>query len=70
MFLFSSMIGFGLGPTVIALITDRVFGYDAAIKYSLAIVAAVAMPLGLLIFAKGRKAFAAEVAAMEGPAAL
>ncbi len=65
MFLFSSMIGFGLGPTAIALITDKVFGYDEAIKYSLAIVAAVAMPLGLIIFKMGQKAFAAEVVAME-----
>lgn len=66
MFLFSSMVGFGLGPTAIAALTDFAFGDDRALRYALAIVGAVAMPLAILIFRRGERRFAEEVAAMEG----
>ena len=43
------MIGLGLGPSVIAVTTDYVFGYDAAIGKSIAVCAALLCPLGALI---------------------
>ena len=45
----SNLIGLGLGPTVIAMTTDYVFGYDAAIGKSIAVCAAVLCPLGAFI---------------------
>jgi MFS family permease len=62
LFLFSSMIGFGLGPLAIALLTDKVFGDDRSIKYSLAAVAAVVVPVALLIFRYVQPHFEREVA--------
>ena len=45
----ANLIGLGLGPTVIAMTTDYVFGYDAALGKSIALCAAVLCPLGALI---------------------
>ncbi len=46
-----NVIGLGLGPTSVALITDHVFGDQMALKYSLVITASVALPIaiGLLV---------------------
>lgn len=41
----ANLIGLGLGPTVIALATDYVFGYDAAIGKSIALCAAILCPV-------------------------
>jgi MFS family permease len=50
-FFFLNLAGIGLGPTVVALFTDRVFHDDLAVKYSLAAVAVMAAPLsGLLLW--------------------
>jgi len=45
----ANLIGLGLGPTVIALATDYVFGYDAAIGKSIALCAAILCPLAAII---------------------
>lgn len=45
----ANLIGLGLGPTVIAMTTDYVFGYDAALGKSIAVCAAVLCPIGALI---------------------
>jgi len=42
----SQSIGFGIGPTAIALITDKVFGNPNMVGYSLAIVASFASAVG------------------------
>ena len=49
----ANLIGLGLGPTVVALMTDYVFGYDAAIGKSLALAGALLCPLGGLILWHG-----------------
>jgi MFS family permease len=36
-----ALLGYGFGPLAVALITQRVFGYDSAVRYAMAIVAAV-----------------------------
>jgi MFS family permease len=48
-FFFLNLAGIGLGPTVVALITDHVFHDDIAVKYSLVIVALLAAPLAALL---------------------
>ena len=47
--LVANLIGLGLGPTLIAMTTDYVFGYDAAIGKSIALCAAVLCPLAAVI---------------------
>jgi MFS family permease len=60
-FLVVTLLGLGIGPTAIALITDRVFGDDNALRYSIAIVTAVALPLSAIILSFGLRAFAQSV---------
>ncbi|MDB5427294.1 MAG: transporter, partial [Phenylobacterium sp.] len=64
-FLAANLIGLGLGPTAIALVTDKVFHDDAALRYGLAIVTAVALPVSALILTLGLKPFARAVEASE-----
>jgi len=45
----ANLIGLGLGPTIIALTTDYVFGYDAAIGKSIALCTVILCPLAALI---------------------
>lgn len=54
-FLGANLLGLGLGPTVVALLTDFVFQDDAAIGKSLALTAAILGPLAIGIIASGRK---------------
>jgi MFS family permease len=42
-----SVIGGGLGPTVIALLTDRIFGDEAMLRYAMALFVAVVGPIGI-----------------------
>ncbi|WP_439815800.1 spinster family MFS transporter [Zavarzinia sp. CC-PAN008] len=53
-----TLIGLGLGPTVMALVLDHVFGYDQAVGMAVAIVAAVALPLAGVLFWLGMAPFA------------
>jgi len=48
-----NIIGLGLGPTVVAVMTDYLFGYDQAVKYSLALLNAGAAPLAAFILWRG-----------------
>ena len=61
LFLFN-FVGFGLGPTFIALITDHVFGSEEHLRYSLALAALVMEPLAVYIFWKGMKPYGEIVA--------
>lgn len=54
--LVANLIGMGLGPTVVALMTDYVFGDDAAIGKSIALATAVLCPVAALILWRGRPA--------------
>ncbi len=55
--LITSTVGFGLGPIAIALVTDKFFHDDLALRYSLAVVAAIAVPLAILFFRLSEKSF-------------
>jgi hypothetical protein len=52
-FLVLSVVSGTLGPTAVALVTDRAFGEDAALRYSLSIVTATGMLLTAAVLAAG-----------------
>jgi MFS family permease len=52
-----NLIGLGIGPTAVALVTDKVFGYDAAVRYSLLIVPVAAYILAAILFLIGLRAY-------------
>jgi MFS family permease len=52
-----NMIGLGLGPTAVALFTQRVFRQDDALKYSLAIVTSAACVLAVVLLYSCLKPF-------------
>lgn len=56
-----NLIGLGIGPTAIALVTDRVFGYDAALRYSLAIVPALGYLSAGALFWVGLRSYTASL---------
>lgn len=56
-FFFLNLAGIGLGPTVVALVTDRVFHDDLAVRYSLVVVAAIAAPLSALLLWRALRPF-------------
>lgn len=57
----ANLVGMGLGPTAFALVTDYVFHDDASLRYSIAIVAAIALPLAAVVLSLGLKPFARSV---------
>ncbi|MEQ3651402.1 MFS transporter [Hyphomonas sp.] len=61
-FFVANLIGLGLGPTVIALVTDFGFGNDAALRYSLFTVSGIALPVAGLILTLGMPAYRRSVA--------
>ncbi|MBL8771583.1 MAG: MFS transporter [Phenylobacterium sp.] len=64
-FLVANLVGLGLGPTAMAMVTDFVFRDDAALRYGIAVVTAVALPLSALILTAGLKPFAAAAEAAD-----
>ncbi|MBL0171368.1 MAG: MFS transporter [Gemmatimonadaceae bacterium] len=62
--IFQLMVGLagGIGPTAVALVTDRVYHNDASLRWSLALCTVVGMSLTLAILAWGRPAYRATVA--------
>ncbi|MBI2994786.1 MAG: MFS transporter [Gammaproteobacteria bacterium] len=56
LFIFN-LVGYGLGPVTVAVITDYVFQAEDALRYSLAINAAVLGPIAWLIFWFGLKPY-------------
>jgi len=61
-FFFANLLAIGLGPSLYAMTTDYIFGYDNALRYSLSIVASssLCISLGLLIY--GLRHFRASLA--------
>jgi MFS family permease len=64
-FLVANLIGLGCGPTAMALVTDLVFHDDQALRYGIALVTAVALPVAAVILTLGLKPFARAVEASE-----
>lgn len=63
-----NLVGLGFGPVLIALLTDNLFQDDAALRYSIAVVAAIALPIAAIILTWGFKGFARELARMSAEA--
>jgi len=55
-----NVVGLALGPTSVAVVTDFVFGDDAAVGRSLALVCAIALSLAVLLLAWGVRAVKAD----------
>mgnify|MGYP001052180732 CR=1 FL=1 len=68
-FLVANLVGLGLGPTAIAFATQHIFGSDSALRYGLALVTAVALPIAALVLTWGLKPFASAVDAADRIAA-
>ena len=60
-----NLIGLALGPTAIALVTDRVFGFDAAVRYSLLIVPGAACILAAILFLIGLRSYGESLGRLE-----
>jgi MFS family permease len=60
-----NLIGLGLGPTAVALITDYVFADDLALRWSLLIVSLASSTAALLVLAAGRAPYRATLAALK-----
>ncbi|MGN6690616.1 MAG: hypothetical protein ACTHJU_06710, partial [Sphingopyxis sp.] len=67
-FFIVNLVGLGFGPMLMALLTDHLFGYDGALRYSIALVAGVALPLAAIILTMGFKAYARDLAGAGGEA--
>src|SRR5207302_3440914 len=52
-----NLIGMGLGPTVVAALTEDVFGDEKAVHYSLAIVGGVSQTLAGILLLAGLKRY-------------
>lgn len=52
-----SAVGVGLGPTAVALVTDQVFGADAALRYSLFAICTIALSGATLLLLAGLAAY-------------
>ncbi|MGA8142611.1 MAG: MFS transporter [Candidatus Acidiferrales bacterium] len=52
-----NLIGLGIGPTAVALVTDKLLGYDAAVRYSLLVVTVAAYVLAEILFVIGLRAY-------------
>jgi MFS family permease len=52
-----TLVGLGLGPSIVGLLTDRVFGEDSAVRYSLAVITAVGLTASASVLASGLAAY-------------
>lgn len=58
----TTVIGYGMGPFLLGLFTDQLFGGDIMnLHLSLILLGAITTPLGIAVFLWGRKAFAQEL---------
>lgn len=64
-----SLIGLGLGPTAIALLTDHVFHDDGMLRYSLAIVGAAGYAIAAVLWRAGLKPYCRTVDRLVGGSA-
>lgn len=55
--LFDALVGFGLGPTAVALLTDFVFRDEALVGQALAAVIAIAMPIAFMLYRDARAGY-------------
>jgi hypothetical protein len=56
MFVFN-VIGYGLGPVLVALCTDFVFGHESDLRFSMLAIALLIAPAGALVLTLGIKPY-------------
>jgi MFS family permease len=61
-FFIVNLTGLGFGPMLMALLTDHLFGHDGALRYSIALVTGIALPLAAIVLTAGFSAFARDLA--------
>jgi len=61
-----TLIGLGIGPTAVALVTDYVFVDDNALRYSLLIVTALAVFSSVVLLSMGLKPYRDSVVRLQG----
>jgi MFS family permease len=44
-----NLVGIGLGPVIVALFTEQLYGGDASVRYSIATIVAIAAPISALV---------------------
>lgn len=64
-FFTANMIGFGIGPTAVAMITDFGFADDGALRHSLSLVATFVLPVAIACIMLSRAPFRRSVASLE-----
>jgi len=57
-----TLLGLGLGPSVVGLLTDRVFGDDAALRYSLLAVTVAGLAASIILLSAGLAPYRRSVA--------
>jgi hypothetical protein len=60
-----TLIGLGIGPTAVALVTDFVFADDMALRYSLLIVTTIAVLSSIVLLAMGLKPYRESVVRLQ-----
>jgi MFS family permease len=60
MFIFN-IVGYGLGPTAVALFTDYVFHAESDLRYSITAVSAIMAPVAVLVVWYGLKPYGQSV---------
>jgi MFS family permease len=60
-----TLIGLGIGPTAVALVTDFVFADDNALRYSLLIVTTLAVLMSIVLLSKSLKPYRESVVRLE-----
>jgi len=60
-----SFFGMGFGPTIVAFFTDSVFGNDAAVGKSIAMLIVIATPIAALLLTMARKPYRETLAQLE-----
>lgn len=60
-----TLLGLGVGPTCVALVTDYVFADDQALRYSLLIVSVVAVVVAIILLALGLKPYRESLARLQ-----
>jgi MFS family permease len=56
-----NLIGFGLGPTFVALLTDYVFGAESLLPYSMALTSAILGPIAVWVVWRGLRPYGESV---------
>ena len=58
----TTLVGLGAGPSIVGILTERVFGNDASVRYSLAVVTVIGLTASVTLLAAGLASYRRSVA--------